>query len=211
MPHPHARLTVHGRRLLVDRVGAGRPVAHVADEMGISRATAHKWVRRWRAEGEAELYDRTSRPRTTPHRTPAETGGAICALRRERKFGPAWIGPILGVPASTVHRVLTRHGLNRLRWLDRPTGQVIRRYERASPGELVHVDIKKLGNIPDGGSHRIMPRQQALANRQATTNTRKGDSPAIGYSFVHSAIDDYSLLAYSEVLTNERKETAAAF
>ena len=81
----------------------------------------------------------------------------------------------------------------------------------ASPGELVHVDIKKLGNIPDGGGHRIMPRQQALANRQATTDARKGGSPVIGYSYVHSAIDDYSRLAYSAVLTNERKETAAAF
>ncbi|QKZ21568.1 IS481 family transposase [Streptomyces chartreusis] len=211
MSHPHARLTVHGRRLLIDRVRAGRPVAHVADEMGISRTTAHKWVRRWRAEGGAGLYDRTSRPRTTPHRTPADVEEQVCALRRERKLGPARIGPILGIPASTVHRVLTRHGLNRLRWMDRPTGQVIRRYERERPGELVHVDIKKLGNIPDGGGHRIMPRQQALANRQATTGVRKGGSPVIGHSFIHTAIDDHSRLAYSEVLTNERKETATAF
>lgn len=115
------------------------------------------------------------------------------------------------MPVSTVHRVLTRHGLNRLRWMDRPTGQVIRRYERERPGEFIHVDIKKLGNIRDGGGHRIMPRQQGLANRQATTAARKGGSPVIGYSFVHSAIDDHSRLAYSEVLTNERKETATAF
>jgi transposase InsO family protein len=211
LSHPNARLTVHGRRLLIDRVRVGRPVAHVADEMGISRTTAHKWVRRWRAEGDAGLHDRPSRPRTTPHRTPADVESRICELRRERKLGPARIGPILGMPPSTVHRVLTRHGLNRLRWMDRPTGQVIRRYERARPGELVHVDIKKLGNIPDGGGHRIMPRQQALANRRATTDAREGGSPMIGYSFVHSAVDDYSRLAYSEVLTNERKETAAAF
>lgn len=179
--------------------------------MGISRATAHKWVRRWRAEGDAGLYDRPSKPHTTPHRTPADVETRICDLRRERKLGPARIGPILGLPASTVHRVLTRHNLNRLRWMDRPTGQVIRRYERSRPGELVHVDIKKLGNIPDGGGHRIMPRQQAGANRQATTNARKGGSPVIGYCFVHTAIDDHSRLAYSEVLTNERKETAASF
>ncbi len=95
--------------------------------------------------------------------------------------------------------------------MDRPTGQVIRRYEREHPGELVHVDIKKLGNIPDGGGHRIMPRQQATGNRQATTDARKGGTPVIGYSFVHTAIDDHSRLAYSEVLTNERKETAASF
>jgi len=210
--HPNARLTIHGRRLLIDRVRAGRPVAHVADEMGISRTTAHKWVRRWRAEGDAGLYDRTSRPRTTPHRTPADIEDRIRALRCERKLGPARIGPILGIPASTVHRVLTRQGLNRLRWMDRPTGQVIRRYERSRPGELIHVDIKKLGNIPDGGGHRVMPRQQATVNRQAaTTDARKSGCPVIGYSFIHTAIDDHSRLAYSEVLTNERKETAAAF
>ncbi|EXU69804.1 transposase [Streptomyces sp. PRh5] len=186
MPHPNARLTVHGRRLLIERVRAGRPVAHVADEMGISRTTAHKWVRRWRAEGDAGLYDRSSRPLTTPHRTPADVENRICELRRERKLGPARIGPILEMPASTVHRVLTRHQLNRLRWMDRPTGQVIRRYERGRPGELVHVDIKKLGNIPDGGGHRIMTRQQATGNRQATTDARQGGSPVIGYSFVHT-------------------------
>jgi hypothetical protein len=149
--------------------------------MGISRTTAHKWVRRWRVEGDAGLYDRSSRPLTTPHRTPANVENRICELRRDRKLGPARIGPILGIPASTVHRVLTRHGLNRLSWMDRPTGQVIRRYERERPGELVHVDIKKLGNIPDGGGHRIMPRQQALANRQATPGIRKGGRPVIGW------------------------------
>lgn len=210
MSHPNARLTIHGRRLLVDRVRAGRPVAHVADEMGISRATAHKWVRRWRAEGDPGLYDRPSRPLTTPHRTPADVEALILELRRERKLGLARIGPILGMPASTVYRVLTRHGLNRVRWMDRSTGQINRRYERERPGELVHVDIKKLGNIPDGGGHRISPRQQAVSNRQATTEARKGGSPVIGYSFVHTAIDDHSRLAYSEVLTNERKETATS-
>ncbi len=95
--------------------------------------------------------------------------------------------------------------------MDRPTGQIIRRYERARPGELIHVDIEKLGNIPDGGGHRIMHRQQAAGNRQATTDARKGGSPVIGYSFVHTAVDDRSRLAYSEVLTDERKETAAFF
>ncbi len=179
--------------------------------MGISRTTAHKWVRRWRAEGDAGLYERSSRPLTTPHRTPADVEERICELRRERKLSPARIGPILSMPASTVHRVLTRHQLNRLRWMDRPTGQIIRRYERERPGELVHVHIKKLGNIPDGGGHRIMPRQQAAGNRQVTANARKSGSPVIGYSFVHTAIDDHSRLAYSEVLTNERKKTAASF
>ncbi|MFG3362676.1 IS481 family transposase [Streptomyces griseofuscus] len=211
MSHPNARLAVHGRRLLVARVRSGRAVAHVADEMGISRPTAYKWVRRWRAEGDDGLYDRSSHPLSIPHCTPTAIEERICELRRERKLSPARIGPILAVPASTVHRVLTRHQMNRLRWLDRPTGQVIRRYERERPGELIHVDIKKLGNIPDGGGHRIMPRQKAADNRQATTDARKGGSPVIGYSFVHTAIDDHSRLAYSEVLSDERKETAASF
>jgi transposase-like protein len=124
MSHRNARLTVHGRRLLVDRVRSGRPVAHVAAELGVSRPTAHKWVRRWRAEGEAGLADRSSRPLRPPHRTPAAIEEQVCELRRARKLGPARIGPVLGLPASTVHRILTRHGLHRLAWLDRPTGLV---------------------------------------------------------------------------------------
>ncbi|MGA5824452.1 IS481 family transposase, partial [Kitasatospora sp. NPDC094028] len=211
MSHRNARLTVHGRRLLVERVRAGRPVAHVAAEMGISRATAHKWMRRWRAEGEEGLLDRSSRPHTTPHRTPSATEARICELRRERKLGPARIGPILGIPTSTAHRVLVRHGLNRLAWLDRPTGEPIRRYERARPGELVHVDIKKLGNIPDGGGWRTVGREAGDRNRQATTTERRSCKPVIGYSYVHSAVDDHSRLAYSEVLADERQETATAF
>ncbi|MFD0026633.1 IS481 family transposase, partial [Streptomyces sp. NPDC058382] len=211
MSHRNARLTVHGRRILVERVLAGRPVAHVAAEMGISRPTAHKWVRRWRAEGEAGLHDRSSRPRTTPHRTAPGTEAAVCDLRQARKLGPARIGPILGLPASTVHRILARHSLNRLSWLDRPTGEPIRRYEHSRPGELVHVDIKKLGNIPDGGGWRTVGRAVGDHNRQATTDKRKSCKPMIGYSYIHSAVDDHSRLAYSEVLANEKQETAAAF
>jgi transposase len=149
--HRNARLTVHGRRLLIARVASGRPVAHVAAEMGISRATGYKWVRRFREEGEAGLDDRSSRPGSTPHRTPTEVEAQVLELRRARKLGPARIGPILGAPASTVHRILVRHHLNRLAWIDRPTGTVIRRYERDRPGELIHVDVKKFGRIPPGG------------------------------------------------------------
>lgn len=101
MSHRNARLTVHGRRLLVERVRSGRPVAHVAAEMGVSRATAHKWIRRWRTEGEAGA-DRSSRPRTTPHRTAATVEARVCRLRQTRKLGPARIGPALGLPASTL-------------------------------------------------------------------------------------------------------------
>ncbi|MFI6086301.1 IS481 family transposase [Streptomyces sp. NPDC051217] len=199
MSHRNARLTVFGRRLLVERVVSGRPVAHVAAEMGVSRATAHKWMRRWRAEGEAGLHDRSSRPRTTPHRTPADIEARVCDLRRARKLGPARIGPVLELPASTVHRILTRHGLSRLSWLDRPTGTVIRRYERERPGELVHVDVKKLGRIPDGGGHRVLGREAGRPIR------------GMGFDYVHSAVDDHSRLAYSEIHADEKVATCAGF
>ncbi|MGW1803404.1 IS481 family transposase, partial [Streptomyces sp. NPDC001984] len=200
MSHRNARLTVHGRRLLVERVCSGRPVAHVAAEMGISRATAHKWISRWRSEGEAGLIDRSSRPRTTPHRTPASVETRVCELRQARKLGPARIGPILGLPASTVHRILARHGLHRLAHLDRPTGEIIRRYERDRPGELIHVDVKKLGRIPDGGGHKTLGRQAGRA-------TRAG----MGFDYVHSAVDDHSRLAYSEIHPDEKATTCAGF
>ncbi|MCI4042887.1 IS481 family transposase [Streptomyces sp. TRM75563] len=199
MSHHNARLTVFGRRLLVERVESGRPVAHVAAEMGISRATAHKWVRRWRAEGDAGLADRSSRPWTTPHRTPAAIEARVCDLRRSRKLGPARIGPVLGLPASTVHRILARHGLNRLAWMDRPTGSVIRRYERGRPGELVHVDVKKLGRIPDGGGHKVHGREAGRPIR------------GMGFDYLHSAVDDHSRLAYTEIHGDERVATCAAF
>ncbi|MFE9628332.1 IS481 family transposase [Streptomyces sp. NPDC006527] len=199
MSHRNVRLTVHGRRLLVERVRAGRPVAHVAAEMGISR-TAHKWLRRWRSEGESGLRDRSGRPHRTPHRTPATAETRVCRLRQERKLGPARIGPILGLPASTVHRVLTRHGLNRLAFLDRPTGQVIRRYEHSRPGELVYVDVKILGRIPDGGGWRVHGRA-ACPDRRRTT----------GFDYIHSAVDDHSRLAYSEVHPDEKAATCAGF
>ncbi|MFD5481172.1 IS481 family transposase [Streptomyces hawaiiensis] len=200
MSHRNARLTVIGRRLLVERVVSGRPVAHVAAEMGISRATAHKWVRRWRSEGEAGLHDRSSRPRTTPHRTPVAVEARVCDLRRARKLGPARIGPVLGMPASTVHRILTRCSLHRLAWIDRPTGTVIRRYEREHPGELIHVDVKKLGRIPDGGGHKVL-------GRQAGRETKTG----VGFDYVHSAVDDHSRLAYSEIHADEKVATCAGF
>ena len=139
---------------MVERIASGRPVAHVAAEMGVSRKTADKWWRRWLAEGEAGLEDRSSRPHRCPHQTPARVEARIVRLRQRRKLGPARIAGIVGMPASTVHRVLCRHGLNRLAWMDRPTGEVIRRIQTERPGELVHVDIKKLGRIPPGGGWR---------------------------------------------------------
>ncbi|MCX5181544.1 IS481 family transposase [Streptomyces sp. NBC_00268] len=199
MSHRNAQLTVFGRLLLVERVVSGRPVAHVAAEMGISRATAHKWMRRRRTEGQAGLHDRSSRPHATPRRTPATTEARVCELRRTRKLGPARIGPILGLPSSTVHRILTRHGLHRLAWIDRPTGQTIRRYERERPGELIHIDVKKLGRIPDGGGHKVRGRDAGRPIR------------GMGFDYIHSAVDDHSRLAYSEIHPDEKVATCAAF
>jgi len=200
--HANARLTPVGRLTMVLRIESGRPVAHVAAEMGISRPTAYKWWHRWNDEGELGLVDRPSRPHSCPHRTSPVVEAQIEELRRTLKLGPARIGYRLGVPTSTVHRVLTRLGLSRLSWMDRPTGRVIRRYERDRPGELVHVDIKKLGRIPDGGGWKVLGR--TAGNR----NARQG---RVGFSFIHSAVDDHSRLAYSEILSDERKETATAF
>jgi transposase InsO family protein len=129
-------------------------------------------------------------------------------LRVTRRWGPARIGYHLGLHPSTVHRVLSRHRLARLAWLDRATGQVVRRYERQRPGELVHLDVKKLGKIPNGGGWRMLGRAEGKRNRH---RTHPGRSPKIGNHFLHSAIDDHSRLAYSELLTDETKETAAAF
>ncbi|QPP10737.1 IS481 family transposase [Streptomyces bathyalis] len=200
MSHRNARLTVHGRRLLVERVRSGFPVAHVAAQMGVSRTTAHKWMRRFAAEGDTGLADRSSRPHRLPNRTPPDVEMRVCVLRTEHKLGPARIGPILGLPPSTVHRVLTRNRLNRLCFLDRPTGQVIRRYERDRPGELLHVDVKKLGRIPDGGGHKVL-------GRQASRATKTG----VGYDYIHSAVDDHTRLAYSEIHPDEKATTCADF
>jgi len=188
--------------MLVDRVLAGRPAAHVAAEMGVSRATAHKWLRRFTAEGAAGPEDRSSRPHRQPARTPAGREAQIVALRRGQKLGPARIGLIVELPASTVHRVLVRHGLSRLAWMDRPTGRLIRRYERDRPGELVHVDVKKLGRIPDGGGWRVHGRRAArpIKGRQR-----------LGHDYLHSLVDDHSRYAYTEIHDDESGATCAAF
>ena len=186
------------------------PVAHVAKAMGVSRQCAHRWVRRFDTEGEAGLADRSSRPHSTPARTPAEIEAAIVAARLEHRRGQDWLGPELGVPARTVSRVLRRHDLPRLCTLDPLTGIPIRasrhttqRYERQRPGELVHVDVKKIGRIPDGGGWRSRGRQ--AANQNGRKKLR------VGYDYVHSAVDDHSRLAYSEILGDEKGATCAGF
>jgi transposase len=162
---------VHGRLLIVARHRAGWRPAHIAAAMGISRKCVRTWITRFQAEGEAGLADRSSRPHTSPRRTPVEVEDRIVELRSQQRRSPAWIGAALGVPARTVSRVLARRGLPRLAALDPMTGQVIRaskttavRYERSRPGELVHMDVKKLARIPDGGGWRAHGR----AAREAT-------------------------------------------
>jgi len=201
--HRNARLTPSGRLLLCQRIQGGWPVAHAAESMGISRDRAYVWWRRYQAEGTAGLEDRASRPHRSPAKTRPSRERRVVALRQRRGLGPARIAGIVHMPASTVHRVLVRQGLNRLDHLDRATRAPIRRIEMSRPGELVHVDIKKLGRIPKGGGWRAHGREARYLYRRRRT--------AIGYAFVHSAVDGYSRLAYSEVLADEQGPTAAGF
>jgi transposase InsO family protein len=201
MPHRNAPLSETGRsRLARCIVDDGWPLRRAAERFQVSVTTAKRWADRYRAYGEAGMADRSSRPHTSPRRTPTRIERRIINVRVTRRWGPARIAGLLRLNPATVHRVLVRYGLNRLDRMDRATGRVIRRYERARPGELVHVDIKKLGNIPDGGGHKVL-------GRPAGRKTRSG----VGYGYIHTAIDDHSRLAYSEILPDETKHTAAAF
>ena len=187
MVHRNAPLAPVGRRTLVERIDVlGWPVAVAAESMGVSRETAYRWLRRYRAEGLAGLEDRSSRPRRSPRQTPPGLEDRVTELRRNRRWGPHRIAHALGMPRSTVERVLRRRGLSRLDAIDPPTRRTVRRYERATPGELVHVDVKKLGRIPDGGGWR--------AHGRASPLRRRGDGKA-GYDFFHVAIDDHSRVA----------------
>lgn len=211
MSHGSARLTVHGRRLIVQRHQAGWKQAHIAAAMGVSRKCVRTWIQRYAAEGEAGLVTRSSRPHTTPTRTRPEVEQKVLAARQAHRQGQDVLGPRIGVPPRTVGRILRRHSVPYLRDCDPMTGQVIRsskqtavRYERERPGELVHMDVKKLGRIPDGGGWRS--RGQLPSNHQSRL-----DKKPIGYDFVHSLVDDHSRLAYSEILPDEKGTTCAAF
>jgi transposase InsO family protein len=199
MAHRNARLTEFGRLLLVQRITElGWPVAQAAESLGVSRATAYKWLGRYRQHGQDGLADRPSRPHRCPHALPASQVRRVLAVRRRRRQGPHRLGYHLAMPRSTVYGVLRRHGLNRLVSMDRVSGAVVR-YERERPGELVHLDVKKLGRIPDGGGHRIHGRAAGARGR------------GIGYDYIHSAVDDRSRVAFSQVLADETGETAARF
>ena len=212
MSHRNARTTLEGRRLIVRRHRELKmPQAHIAAAMGISRQCVKKWLDRYQAEGDAGLEDRSSRPHHTPTRTSSEVEDRVVELRRRERRGPDFIGTELGVPARTVSRILARHQVPHLAVLDPITGEVIRaskltavRYERARPGELVHMDVKKLGRIPPGGGWRA--EGQTVDNHRSRT-----DKTPVGYDFVHSLVDDHTRLAYSEVLDDEKGETCAAF
>ena len=194
--HKNARMTVHGRVLLVERVAAGWRVADAACSAGVSQRTAYKWLSRFRAGGAAALNDRKPTPACCPHRLPAERIAAIERLRRERMTGPA-IARMLALPRSTVGAVLRRLGLGRLAALD-PKPPALR-YERQHPGELIHIDTKKLGRI-DGVGHRITGCHTGMVRNRG-----------IGWEHLHVCVDDASRLAYTEILPDERKESACAF
>jgi transposase InsO family protein len=208
--HRNARTTFQGRLLIVERYRSGWPKAHIAAAMGISRKCVTTWLDRFAAEGAAGLQDRSSRPHTMPRRTSARVEQEIIGLRRAQQRGPDWLGAELGVPARTVSRVLARHQVPPLAMLDPITGAVIKaskhtavRYERARPGELVHMDVKKIGRIPAGGGWRAVGRAAGSSARDRTTR--------VGFDYVHSLIDDHSRLAYCEILGDEKGPTCAGF
>jgi transposase InsO family protein len=209
MSHGNASLTPTGRlRLASCVVDDGWPLRRAAERFGVSVTTTQRWAGRYREQGQAGMGDRSSRPNRCPAQLSTRIEHRIMGLRVSRRWGPARIGYRLRLAPSTVSKVLTRYEAPRLAWTDPATGCRLRakpkpfRYEHAAPGDLVHVDIKKLGRIPDGGGHRFL-------GRAAGVRVKKGAKP--GTAYIHHAMDDHSRLVYSEILADERKETASAF
>jgi transposase len=207
--HRNASLTPTGRlRLARCIVEDGWPLRRAADRYGVSVSTAQRWAGRYREHGKAGMHDRSSRPRHCPRQLDRRTERRILGLRVSRRWGPERIAYRLRLNPSTVSRVLRRYQAPPLAWTDPATGVRLRakpkavRYEHQAAGDLVHVDVKKLGRIPDGGGHRVHGRAKG-------TRIKKGAKP--GTACVHNAVDDHSRLAYSEVLADEKKETAAGF
>jgi transposase InsO family protein len=213
--HANAALTPRQRlRLARYIVDEGHSRSAAAEFFHVDYATAKKWAARYEAEGPAGMNDRSSARHTQHAKTPAPVVRKVVHLRIKQRLGPVGIGARLGVPASTVHAVLVRCRLNRLTHIDRVTGQPARRYERARPGELIHVDVTKFGNIPDGGGWRYVGKTQGDHNRQATRDrtgiTARKYHPRVGTCFVHTVIDDYTRVAYAECHDDETAATAAA-
>ncbi|MCW2587140.1 MAG: family transposase [Frankiales bacterium] len=221
MSHANAALTPIQRlrlgRMIVEQ---DVPVAQAAQLFMVSWPTAKRWAERYRAQLQAsaepvrpaDLQDRSSRPLSSPNKTPQPIVRRIVHLRWRKRLGPVQIAGQLNMPASTVHAVLTRCRLHRLSHVDRKTGEIIRRYEHEYSGSLIHVDVKKLGNIPDGGGWRFVGKQQGYRNKAATAGMKRSAThhPNVGHSFVHTVIDDHSRVAYAEIHNDERKETAVA-
>ncbi len=198
MAHPSTRLSVFSRQLLVKRVMIdGWPVATVAEQLGISRATGYKWVRRYRAEGLSGLDDRSCRPHRSPRRLSEEASAAIVLARTRRRYGPARLAPLTGHPRSTIYGVLRRAGRNRLRDADRVTAAPVR-YVACHPGALVHQDHKKLGRVPDGGGWRVLGRERASHDRRVRGNDH-----------LEVFVDDASRYAVVIPVADERAESAA--
>ena len=209
MSHRNARLTFEGRRILVERVLSGRPVAHVAREMGTSRKTGYYWLDRFRKEGLEGLEDRPSTPKRSPARTDPEVAAAVVRDRVELRVGRDELARRHGVSPSTASRIIARAGLPALHELDPVTGVQVRasrrtrlRYERPAPGDLLHIDVKKLGRIPDGGGWRL--------DGPGTMHHRRTGGKT-GFDYVHVAVDDHTRLAFVQVLADERGETCAGF
>ncbi len=214
--HANAALTPRARlklaRLIVEH---GWKPARAAERYDVSWKTAKKWADRYEAEGPAGMVDRSSAPHRQPNRTPVPVVRKIVHLRWKHRLGPVQIADRLGLQASTVHAVLVRCRLNRLTHVDRATGEPIRRYEHQRPGDLIHVDVKKLGKVPDGGGWRYVGREQGLRNRAATAARTgaprsKYHQPLVGTCYLHTVIDDHSRVAYVEAHDDETKETTAA-
>jgi transposase InsO family protein len=214
--HANAALTPRARLRLARLIVEHRwPPARAAERYDVSWKTAAKWAARYREEGPAGMADRSSRRHHQPTRTPAPVVRKIVHLRWKQRLGPVEIGDRLGMPASTVHAVLVRCRINRLTHIDRATGEPVRRYEHEHPGDLLHVDVKKLGRIPDGGGWRYVGRQQGVKNRSAAPARTDGPRntngrPLMGTCYLHTVIDDHSRVAYVEARDDETAQTATA-
>ena len=211
MSHANAALTPRHRLKVASLVvDDGWPISEVAARFQVSWPTVKRWVGRY-ANGES-MHDRSSRPKTSPHKPRKATTKRCVSLRLRLREGPVQLASRLGIAPSTVHRILTTARLNRLAYVDRATGEPVRRYEHDYPGSLVHADVKKLGNIPDGGGWRYVGRRQGEKNRSATPGKprSKWHNPKLGYAFVHTVIDDHSRVAYTEVHDDETAITAVA-